>query len=450
VNERRLIGIVAAMSVATVAIGLRAGAGETVRAAIVMGAPLPRGGGRVALQLRTQEDDGHTRTAISSPFSATIRARGTERKFSGKTNVDGVAELAFDAPELAAGDPIDFDVKDDRGGVLARGAGAWPRPMPSQTVLDHQSLRAARDEGALRMRVSLLDGALAPGETGRAWVSVTSIGEPPRDVHVDATPDLGLEIVNPFAPSGASAGTIDLVARGMSGAVALHAKDALGREGDWYGAIPVASGALHVDAPHDAPVGPLHVVVTSASAGTLAYVELDDDAGRSAASALELTGDPARGEATFDLRTPGRHFLVVSSSPDGAANVTGATRALPLWVGAPVSDDVLAELAGRAFPRFVMLDGFTGERARLAKRKRKGRLIALGALALGSFLETLLLLRAASEGRRRMRRLQHAMIEEDAEPRVAPRTPFDLVVVLGLSLLGFALLFALVAVFASK
>src|SRR6185437_766753 len=130
----------------------------------------------------------------------------------------------------------------------------------------------------------------------------------------------------------------------------------------------------------------------------------------------------------------------------------GATRALPVWVGpnAPCEAD-LAEQAGRAFPRFVMLDGFAGERARLAKRKRKGRLIALGAIAIGSLLETLLLLRAARDGRRRMRRLQNAMIEEEVDDdRVASRKPLDLLVVLGLSLLGFALLFALVAAFAAK
>ena len=453
-SERGLIAIVAAVTIATVAIGLRVGAGESVRAAIVMGAPLPEGGGRAVFQLRTQEDDGRTRTAVSSPFSAVIRARGVEKKFTGTTNVDGIAELAFDAPGLVAGDPIEFDVRDDRGGVLANGTGVWPSPMPAETVLDHQALQSSRSEGSLRVRVALERSALAPGETGRLSVAIASNGEPPRDVHVDATPDLGLEVVRPFTRDVACTGrgTLELVARGMSGGLALHAKDALGREGDWYGAIPVAAGALHVDAPSNAPLGPVRVVVTSAGAGQLAYVELDDDRGRVDAAALTLVGEPPRAEATFDLRTPGRQFLVVSGTPDGATNVESATRAIPLWAGpnAPCESE-LAELSGRAFPRFVMLDGFTGERARLAKRKRKGRMIALGAIALGSLLETLLLLRAARDGRRRMTRLQNAMIEEDiADDRVASRKPLDLLVVLGLSLLGFALLFALVAAFAAK
>jgi len=72
-------------------------------------------------------------------------------------------------------------------------------------------------------------------------------------------------------------------------------------------------------------------------------------------------------------------------------------------------------------------------------------MIALGALALGSLLETLLLLRAAREGRRRLRRLQDAIIEGGDTPTPASRRSFlDIVLVLMLSLLGFVLLFTLV------
>ena len=458
-NDRALIALVAATSIAMVAIGLRVGAGERVRAAVVMGAPLPRGGGRAAWQLRTEEDDGHTRTAVASAFSATIRARGATRELRGVTDVDGVAELAFDAPGLAEGDAIELDVRDGRGAVLARGSAKWPGAMPRPSIAEHQALRPARLDGALRMRVALLDAALAPGAPGRAWVTTTATGEPPRDVRIDATPDLGVEIASGYAasrdPSCQGRGVIELVARGMNGGLALHAKDALGREGDWYGALPVAPGAMLVSAPRVAPAGPVHVAITSASARTLAYVELDDDHGRAAAVALPLTGDPPRGETTFDVATPGRWFLVVSGAPDGATDVAGATRALPLWVGgdAPCESDV-AELAARAFPRFVALDGFVAERARLAKRHRRGRLVALLGLTLGSLLETLLLLRAARDSRRRMRRLQNAIIEDGAaelgSAPLAERGPLDILVVLGLSLLGFALLFALVAAFATN
>ncbi|HEY2367836.1 MAG TPA: hypothetical protein VGH87_15670, partial [Polyangiaceae bacterium] len=66
-NERFFIVGVAAASIAIVAIGLRVGAGDEIRAAIVIGAPPPREGGRIAWQVRTQDDDFHTRVAAALP-----------------------------------------------------------------------------------------------------------------------------------------------------------------------------------------------------------------------------------------------------------------------------------------------------------------------------------------------------------------------------------------------
>jgi len=454
-SDRVSFAAVAAASIATVAIGLRVGAGDWMRAAIVTGAPLPRGGGRAAWQLRTQTDDLHSRTALETPFVATVRARGVERVVRGTTDADGVAELPFDAPGLATGDTVELDVRDARGAVLARGRAAWPKAPLAEGRADAR-LRASRDEGALRMRVAVLGGALAPGQAGRVWITTTSNGEPPRDVHVDATPDLGVDLARAYVastdPACARTGVVELVARGMSGGLALHAKDALGREGDWYGGLPVAAGAMHVNAPTFAPAGPVRVVVESASARTLAYVEVDDDVGRVAGAVLPLTGAPPRAESTFDL-ADGKYFVVVSGEPDGAEHVAGATRALPLVVGpnAPCEAE-LAEIAATSFPRFVALDGFVEKRAALAARHRRGRLVALLGLVLGSFLETLLLLRAARAGRQRMRQLQNAIIAEgESAEAVAPRRDaLDVLLFVGLGLLGFVLLFALVASFATK
>ena len=152
---------------------------------------------------------------------------------------------------------------------------------------------------------------------------------------------------------------------------------------------------------------------------------------------LSLRGNP---------RAIGRAFVVVSGEPDGATTVGGATRALPIWIGpnAPC-ESALAEVSAQAFPRFVALDGFVEKKAALAARRKRGRMIALGALALGSLLETLLLLRAASEGRRRLRKLHDAIIEGGDSPTpTSKRGPIDIAVMLMISLLGFVLLFALV------
>ena len=300
------------------------------------------------------------------------------------------------------------------------------------------------------MHVAVFGGSLAPGQPGRLWIATESSGESPRNPKIEATPDLGLEVFSPWAPPKdplcARAGSLELMARGHLGGVALHAKDDLGREGDWYGAIPIGAGAMHVLAPLSAGMGPLTISITSASARSLAYVELDDDAGRSEAVALPLAGEPPRADVTFHPRSHGRHFIVVSGEPDGAGTIVGATRAVPIWIGpnAPCEAD-LAEVSAQSFPRFVALDGFVEKKSILAARRKRGRMIALGALALGSLLETLLLLRAAREGRKRLRRLQEAIIEGGEAPTpTSPRTFLDIVLVLMLSLLGFVLLFALV------
>jgi len=448
VSSRRSILIVAVMSIATVAIGLRVGAGETVRAAILIGSSLPHGGGRAVWQLRAQDDDGRTRTAATTPFVLIARSRGVERTINSATNVDGVAEIALDVPDLSWGDRIELDVRDDRSAVLASGVAAWPKVAPAAVMFEHTILRPSRFEGALHMRVAVLGGALAPNQAGRVWVTTTSNGEAPRNVRMDVTPDLGIEVDKPFAPStdASHAGVIEIVARGHLGGIALHAHDELGREGDWYGMLPIAAGAMHVVAPLDAEPGIVHTTITSASARTLAYVEVNDDVGRAFATMLTLTGEPPSANASFELRTPGRSFIVVSGEPDGAANVAGATRALPIWIGAnaPTEAD-LAEVSAQAFPRFVALDGFDAKHAALAARRKRGRFIALGALALGSLLETLLLLLAAREGRQRLEALQAAIAEGGDAPQPAVRRgALDVLAVLMLSLLGFVLLFALI------
>ncbi len=476
-SERAWILVVAVTSIATVAIGLRVGAPDAMRAAIVTGAPPPRSGGKLAWQVRTQDDDGHTRTAASLPIHVVVRARvdgsaegGTartpdagsakrdvangnaERTFDLVTNVDGVAELAADVPDVHYGDRVELEVRDGQGAVLARGVATWPPAQPKPTIFERAVVRASRSDGALRMTVAVLGGSLAPGQPGRVWITTQATGEPPRDLRIEANPDVGIDVAHGYAasrdPTCTRGGVIELVARGHNGGVAFHAKDSLAREGDWYGGIPIAAGGMIVGAPLSSPPGPVRVSITSASARSLAYVEVDDDVGRVAASMLPLTGEPPHGDVTFDLETPGRHFLVVSGEPDGATTIAGATRALPIWIGpnAPCESD-LAEMQGEAFPRFVALDGFVDKRAALNARRKRGRAIALGSLALGSLLETLLLLRAAAEGRRRMQQL-HDAIAEGGDPSApvpaARRGPLDVAVVVMLSLLGFVLLFALI------
>jgi hypothetical protein len=435
VKGRGPIIAVAVLSIATVAVGLRVGAGSSVRAAIVLGAPVSHG--HASWQLRVQDED-LMRTAALVPFTMTVRAHDVESTLRGETNAEGVAEVGFDRPGFANGDHVDLVVADDKGRDLARGTATWP-PDVSQLharLYEHAALRPSRADGKLRMRVAVFGGALAPGQPGRVWVTVSSAtAEPPLNPRIEATPDLGLEVDAPYAPSHDAtcvrAGVIAVTARGHIGGLALHAKDDLGREGDWYGALPIAPGAMHVAMPTVVEHGPVRATITSANAFTLAYVEVDDAQGRADARMLKLSGEPPRAELTLDLRDVGRSFVVVAGGPDGATSIAGATRAIPVWVGpSPPCEAELAETTALAFPRFTALDGFAAKHHTLAVKRKRGRLIALGALGLGSLLETLLLLRAAREGRR--------------APTAPKRTALDVLVVLMLSLLGFVLLFALV------
>lgn len=449
-NPRISIMLVAVMSITTVAIGLRFGARDPVRAALVIGAPLPRGGGRAAWQVRTQEDDGHLRTAIITHIVARVRARGVERTFDTTTNLDGVAELAFEAPDLATGDRIEIDVRDaSTKAVLARGDAAWPKDPLAPIIASDIKLRPSRVEGAVKMSVAVLGGALAPGQSGRVWIHGQSSA---LSLNVEATPDMGIEIAAPFQPARDVAcphdGFVELTARGLTGGVTFRAKDSEEHTGEWYGALPVAPGAMHLEAPVHAEPGAVQVVLRSGGARTLAYVEVDDDHGRVAAQTVELAGEPPFANVSLEMRTPGLGFIVVSGVVDGAEAMTGATRAFPIWIGPNAPCEMsLAGQSGRAFPRFVALDGFIEKRAMLAARKKRGRLIALVGLALGSLLETLLLLRAARDGKRELQNVQNAILDGGETATVQPtkrRGLLDVVVMLMLSLLGFVLLFALV------
>lgn len=428
-SARFLIVVVALLSIATVALGLRVGAGGAIRAAVVMGAPLSHDHG--AWQLHVQEEDGPVRTAVETPFTVTLHTRSGVQTAAGVTNVDGIGEVAF------TGEPVDLVVNDDQGRELARGAVRDAVAQAASVVVERAALRASRVEGPLRMRVAVLGGALAPTEEGRVWVTVSATGEPPRNPRVDATPDLGIDVASPFAlshdPACRNAGVFSLVAHTHIGGVLFHAKDDLGREGEWYGALPIAAGAMRVSMPTISESKTVHATITTASARTIAYVEVDDAQGRSNAQIATLIGEPAHADVTLNLLSEGRSFVVVSGEPDGATNISGGTRALPVWVGprerAPCEAE-LAEVSAQAFPRRIVVDGFEAKHAALAAKRKHGRRIALAGIVMGSFVESLLLLRAARAGRR--------------APHLSKRWFLDVFVVLALSLLGFALLFALV------
>ncbi len=444
---RALLVLVPVLAIAIVAVGLRIGAGDAMRAAIVHGAHLPRGGGRLAWQVVTLFEDTGVRETITTPLHVTARTGGHETHLDTRTNADGVAELDLDMPGLTEGAPLTLDVRDANDHVLASGAVRWKPEEVSE--VRREFVRPSLREGALAIDVAVLGARLAPGQAGRLFVRVAdrATGRPATGARVEDAPEDGV-IVTASPHPACEAGWFELSALPQIhvAGLTLRATDELGKKGRWFGSLPIAPGALWIDAPTRVPPGAVNVGVTSASARDIAYVEVDDESGRLFSISPKLAGASPQAHVVTPTLDPGKYWLVVSGEPDGAIALSGATRAMPLVVGgAPGCDADLAGLVPGGFPRWVALDGFDALRAKMARRRARGRALALGALLLSALLETLLLVRAARRSRLELARVEEA-IAKDAPASRAParRDATDLLIALLLGLMGLALLFALI------
>src|SRR4051812_10675652 len=119
-------------------IGLRIGAGEAVRAAVLFGAPLahpaPDGRTRVAWQLLTFLDDrGVKETIPMKGIEVVARSKGHEARWRGESNKDGIAEVSLEMEGLAFGDAMDVEVRlDGEKAPLAAGPVKWAAPQPER------------------------------------------------------------------------------------------------------------------------------------------------------------------------------------------------------------------------------------------------------------------------------------------------------------------------------
>src|SRR5262245_35061268 len=101
-SVRRIIQVTAPLvAIATLMVGLRVGAGEAVRAAVIFGAPpaKPAAAGAptpLVWQLLTFLDDRGVRETIAiQGLSVRARARGKEVLWTGQSNEDGIAEVTL-------------------------------------------------------------------------------------------------------------------------------------------------------------------------------------------------------------------------------------------------------------------------------------------------------------------------------------------------------------------
>lgn len=477
-----LVVTVPLVAVATLVLGLRLGAGDAVRAAVVFASPparpAPDGRARLAWQVLTLLDDRGVRETVATK-GLVVRARlgGAEGTWTGETNEDGIAEVEIPLTGLEVGTPVELEVRaPGEAEPLARGRARWDEDVVragrerARESRGPDAVRPAKREGAVGIDVLVEGERLVTGFDTNAWLRLT-LPEGAATPVVELAPEPGLEVASerpspcPARGAGVAWVPLRLRATGHVTGVGVKAVRDGATVGAWFGALPVAAGAFHAEIPSAPAAGaPFDVRIVAPNPRTVAYAEVQDEAGRAAAAALavERKGDELP-SATFHVPglAAGLHWLVVSGEPRGAETRAGAAMAWPFLVGAVDGVDatsacssgpwLLAHPAPR-FTRWTALDGLPDRHARNRRRKALGMAVALVSLLAAGLLEALLLTAAARETRAVMAAVTAAADEAlGAEGRgteggaaMTRGTPGgSLAVGLLLAVIGFALLGAL-------
>jgi hypothetical protein len=466
--ERLLLVATPMVAMATVALGLRLGAGEAVRAAVVYGAPTSAAGTGVAWQLVVFDEDRNLREPAAH-LDVDVVAHGPagEARWSGQTNEDGVAEVLLPI----AGPDAHLQVS-TRKTLLASGDVRTP-PVVAREPADPAWARFARREGAVVLDVAVLGQRVATGFPAHLWVHATDASHAPL-AGVTVEPEAETSFL-PAAPTSTTdaRGWAHVVATPVGHAVDVelkaHAPD--GRAGQWVGNLYISPGAaqLALDERVSPDQGPVIDVVVP-TARTTAYLEVDDARGRAWAAAVPVaaaTGQLPHATAHAPRLAPGLYWAICADDPSGAAALGPGTIVRPFFVAASdeaalgfgtdaaacrppvdardaarVVSECLALAAAAPTPRWTALEGFTMQHARDAERKSLGLGLALGAILLAILLEGLLLLRIAVASRATLR-------EASDEAGEAPARLQSRAWVVGISvlvaLMGFALLAAFLA-----
>ncbi len=490
------------IAILTLMIGLRIGAGEAVRAAVLFGAPLahpaPNGNTRLAWQLLTFLDDrGVKETIPMKGIEVVARSKGHEARWTGASNADGVAEVSLEMEGLAFGDPLDLEVRiEGEKAPLAAGRATWgtPHDERSTSSTNAATARPTVRNGIVGLDVVVEGGRLIAGFPTSVWVRATTpAGMAPNSLVVEAEPEPGLltdhDKLTPCASGWTEfamtaqahvTGAGFTARRTVTGAGAAPEADAgastdagvdAGTDGGtaspkhpagrWFGALPVAAGAFFISTPRTiAENKPSTVVLIAPNPRDVVYAELDDTRGRVTAAALKVAteaGDPTP-RARFELPplVPGLYWLVVSGEPRGAEHMAGAAVSKAILVGngtAGLTPDSavnvqdactvgpwLAQRQAAGFPRWVALDGLPARSAENRFRHTLGLLIGVLSLLAAGILETLLLVAASREARIA---LQLAELDEDdpsAQKVTAGSPGGGVVMAVLIAVLGLALL----------
>jgi hypothetical protein len=464
-GERVLLLATPIVAMAAVALGLRVGAGGRVRAAVVYGAPESDAGTGLAWQVVAFDEDHGTREPVAlAEIDVTARAGGREARWVGSTNEDGAAEMLLPMPSAQA---LSLDVR--AGGELLAGGGASVPATIARSAPASAWARFARREGAIALDVAVLGQRVASGFPASIWVRATDAvtRAPLGNATIEPEGDASLSPATAAAHTD-TRGWAHVVATptGYGVALMLHARATREKTGDWAGALLVSPGAAQLVArdrylPDEEPT--IDVVVPNVR--TSAYMEIDDARGRAWAASVWLVtsqGEAPHARVRVPRLAPGLYWAVASSDPAAGALLGPGTIVRPFFVAAsdeaalalgtdkdecaPPRDPrefprvlkVCLALAGATpVPRWTALEGFSAQHARNARRRSCGLAIALGAIAIAMFLETILLLRAAHAARMRLR---EATSEEREALGAGVGRAGNVGIALFVALLGLALL----------
>jgi hypothetical protein len=451
--ETSAIVLVPVLALATMGLGLRAGASSRALGARVYAASPGRGRAGLSLQLLTLVEERGVPEVIPVPaITVLARARGREARWQGASNGEGVAEVWLDLEGLLADDSLDLSVVSGDGVTLASGALRVPRAETD--VAEDAAIRAMRRSGDLLLDVYIYGGKLVPGSAGTVvGVRVRDAAGRADDAKLTADAEPGLSVDGPFTPAESGWSTVHVTAEFLTAAWTLTATSAdSARTGTWSGALPVAAGAAAVDLPPSiAAETPYPFTLDVPVASPRLYVGVVDSRGTDFAAALDLApADAGRATVVLPPLALGSYWLVTSSDARGAESMSGTTVARPFRAGESAGesrDRALAELSRNSPPtvsRTMALDGFAVLRRRAAWVRARAMTIALGALATAMGLETWLILRAAARARRRMLALSDAALQAGLDTLegagAAARARVRVAVLIVVTLLGFALL----------
>ena len=166
--ERLLLVLTPLAAMATVALGLRVGAGSAVRAAVVYGAPVSGAGTGLAWQLVAFDEEHGYREPVALPDVEVVARQGArEVHWRGATNADGAMEML-----LPLAEPAEYlEVRAGRA-LLAQGSTTVPPSLPRDPPASSWA-SFSRREGDVVLDVAVLGQRVATGFPASLWVRAT-------------------------------------------------------------------------------------------------------------------------------------------------------------------------------------------------------------------------------------------------------------------------------------